>query len=295
MKSRNGATPWGLLAGGLAAFRRAALGRVVHGRAAFGWAAYGLVAGGLVAGGLAVAQPPRNEPLTPTSAALSEPARPVDKLAAMLLDARTAHGKLRDYTATFTRQERIGGVLSAEQVAEMKVRLNPVGVYVRFARPEALAGMEVVYTAAFKDGKMRYRPAGVEGRKGFQKLDLTDTKFLAANRHPVTEWGIGSVIDRVATATAREKSLNNPVEVYTGEYLFANRNVTRYEILCRRPHAFRYAARMLVYVDTETKLPVRFEAYDDPRPGTTAGELIEAYSFTELRFNTGLGENVFDY
>ncbi len=295
MNLRNGVTPWGPPAGGLLTGGLATRCLAARCPLAGGLAASVLVAGGLVACGLAVAQPPRNEPLKPTSATLTEPARPADKLAAMLLDARTAHGKLRDYTATFTRQERIGGTLSAEQVAEMKVRLNPVGIYVRFARPEGLAGMEVVYSGAFKDGKMRYRPAGVAGRKGFQKLDLADTKFLAANRHPVTEWGIGSIIDRVATATAREKSLNNPVEVYTGEYLFANRNVTRYEILCRRPHAFRYAARMLVYVDAETKLPVRFEAYDDPRPGTTAGELIEAYSFTELRFNTGLGENSFDF
>ena len=43
----------------------------------------------------------------------------------------------RDYSGTFTRQERIDGKLSAEQVGEMKMRVNPVGVHVRFARPEA--------------------------------------------------------------------------------------------------------------------------------------------------------------
>ena len=52
---------------------------------------------------------------------------------------------------------------------------------------------------------------------------------------------------------------------------------------------------MVVYVDKETKLPVRFEAYDDPKPGATTGELLEAYSFTDLKFNTGIGENVFEY
>ena len=102
------------------------------------------------------------------------------------------------------------------------------------------------------------------------------------------------VFERVATATAREKTLNNPVEVYTAEYRFAGRNVTRYEILMRRPHAFRYAAKMVVFVDAETKLPVRFEAYRDAKPGP-GGELLEAYSFTDLKLDTRLGENSFDY
>jgi hypothetical protein len=155
--------------------------------------------------------------------------------------------------------------------------------------------MEVAYSGARRDGKVRYRPAGAAGRKGVLKLEVDDTKFLADNRHPVPEWGMKAIIERVATATAREKTLNNPVEVYTSDYQFANRNVTKYEILMRRPHALRYAARMAVFIDKETKLLLRFEANDEPKGDATIGELIEAYSFTDLKFNTGVGENTFDY
>jgi hypothetical protein len=246
---------------------------------------------GMAVGGV-LAQPPKTEPVKPAGGV--EPAK-VDPLGTMLTEARAAYAKTRDYTGTFTRQERIKGTLGAEQVAEMKMRVSPVGVYVRFARPEAVAGMEVAYSAAVRDGKVRVRPAGITGRQGFQKLEVDDSKFLADNRHPVTAWGIGPIIERIATATSREKALNNPVEVYTADYQFAGRNVTKFEILLRRPHAARYAARMVVYVDKETKLPVRFEAYDDPKPGAATGELLEAYSFTDLKFNTGLGENTFDY
>jgi hypothetical protein len=155
--------------------------------------------------------------------------------------------------------------------------------------------MEVAFSAAKRDGMVRYRAAGVAGRKGFQKLDVNSSKFLTANRHPVTSWGMGPIIELIATSTAREKRLNNPVEVFTSDYQFASRNVTKYEIHTRRAHALRYAAKMVVYVDKETKLPVRFEAYDDPKAGATTGELLEAYSFTDLKFNSGIGENTFDY
>jgi hypothetical protein len=265
------------------------------------WAA--VACAGLFAGGAVVAEPPKAEPGKSTSstapatsaAPAAEPAKAGEALTVMLTDSRTALGKVRDYTCTFTRQELVKGTLTGEQVAEMKVRTSPAAVYVRFAKPDDIAGTEVAYTAARKNLKMRYRAAGTAGTKGFLTLDTDDAKFLEKNRHPVTEWTMAALLDRVSAAVAREKTLNNPVEVYTGEYQFAGRNVVRYEILTRRPHAFRYAHRMLVYVDKETKLPVRFEAYDQPKSGATVGDLMEAYSFSDVKTNLGLGENAFDY
>jgi hypothetical protein len=250
---------------------------------------------GLVGAGLAAAQPPKTEPVKPASAVtLAEAARSVDPLSTLLSEARTAHGRLRDYSCTFTRQERINGSLSGEQVGEMGVRVSPVGVHVRFALPSTIAGMEVSYTPSSRDGKFRYRAPLGAGQKVAMRLDLDDHKFMAENRHQVKDWGIGPMIETVATATAREKALNNPVEVYASDYLFAKHNVTRYEIYLRRPHALRYAAKLVVFLDKETKLPMRFEAYDEPKPGADVGELLEAYSFTDLRMNTGLGESTFD-
>ena len=248
-------------------------------------------------------QPPKVELIRPASGAAkpeagkAEAAKPKsgDELSTMLAEARAALGKTRDYAGTYTRQERVNGKLGAEQVGEMKFRTKPAGVYVKFVRPEASAGMEVAYSAARNDGKVRFRPAGIAGRKGMPALAIDDPKFLAENRHPVTEWGMGPIVELIATTTAREKSLNNPVETFTADFQFAGRNVTKYEIHTRRPHAFRYAAKMVVFVDKETKMPVRFEAYGDPKPGTTAGELLEAYSFTDLKLNNGIGENSFDF
>jgi hypothetical protein len=252
----------------------------------------GVIAGvvGLILTGIAGAQSPKPDPV---QAGDVERGKPTDALGAMIADARAAHARTRDYSGTYTRQVRQNGALSAEQVAEMKFRVNPVGVHIRFARPDSVAGMEIAYSGGRKNGKVLYRPAAASGRQGLQKLDLDDSRFLTEHRHPVTEWGMGPIIELIATSTAREKALNNPVEVFTADYQFDKRNVSKYEIHMRRSHAARYAAKMIVFVDKETKLPVRFEAYGDPKPGAPAGELLEAYSFTNLKFNTGIGENAF--
>jgi len=259
---------------------------------------------GLLASGV-LAQPPRTQSYgadlgksttNSIETIQTPPPKAADLLVTMLSDTRTAVGKARDYTCTFTRQEMIKGKLSAEQVAEMKVRSSPIGVYVRFVQPTSAAGMEIAYSGSHKNTRMRYHAPTADGVKGFRTLNLDDDKFLAANRHPVSDWTMSAMIDRVAAAVAREKTLNNPVEVYTADYQFAGRNVTRYEIFTRRPHAFRYAYRMVVYVDKVSKLPLRYEAYSEPKSGgTTGGDLFEAYSFSDLKLNIGIGESTFDY
>lgn len=220
-------------------------------------------------------------------------ARGVEALSAMLREATAAHARLRDYTCTFTRQERRQGVLGAEEVALMQVRIQPLGVRVRFTHPEAVAGLELAYSAQTRPGKIRLRPAGPEGLQGFRLLDADDPKFLAAHRYPLPEWTIGALLQRLNAMVERERGLRNPIEVFTADYRYAQQDVTRYELLLRRPHAFRTAARLILYVDKKSKLPLRYEAYTSASPSAARSDLLEMYSYTDLRLNTGLSEKVF--
>ena len=88
----------------------------------------------------------------------------------------------------------------------MKMRVSPVGVYVRFARPGGDRGDgSRVTRPRRKTARCAIAPAGAADGKGFQKLDVDDSKFLADNRHPVTQWGMGPIIELIATATARRR------------------------------------------------------------------------------------------
>ncbi|MBA2226155.1 MAG: DUF1571 domain-containing protein [Gemmataceae bacterium] len=229
----------------------------------------------------------------PTAAAGVLGAKGVEALSAMLREAAAAHARLRDYTCTFTRQERLQGVLGAEEVALMQVRVQPLGVRVRFTQPQAVAGLELAYSAQSRPGKVRLRPAGPDGLKGFRLLETDDPKFLAAHRYPLPQWTIGALLQRLHALIERERGLRNPIEVLTADYLYAQQDVTRYELLLRRPHAFRSAARAILYVDKKTKLPLRYEAYTSTQPSAPHSDLLEMYSYTDLRLNTGLSEKVF--
>ena len=54
------------------------------------------------------------------------------------------------------------------------------------------------------------------------------------------------------------------------------------------------AARLVVCIDPDTKLPVRLEVYDAPSTGQIDGTLRESLSFVNLSFNQGLGDAPFE-
>lgn len=267
------------------------------------------VAGGVGWTALAVAQSPADriplagdvpaKPAAPVAAKVEvTPATPVNAAEAFpqaLAEARTACGKARDYTCHLVRQERVGGRLLPEQVCELRVRAQPYSVSVRVIRSKDVAGEETSYVASKSDVKVRFRAAGADGIKfGFRTLRADDAKVLAHTRHTAADTGLLAVLDRIEKAVGIEKRLNNGVQVVAREYVFAGRPVTRFDIFADHPHPRRYAYRCVLYIDKETKLPVRFEAYDQPRGGAPEGELLEVQSFVGVRMNVGLGSSAFE-
>lgn len=228
----------------------------------------------------------------PVSAVVPASETAKDPLEGLLSEVRNGHARLRDYTCTFTRQVRINGVLSEEQVSEMRVRLKPLSVAIRTAKPVSLSGQELIYVEGSRlDGKMKIRPAS---SSSYLTVSVDDPKALAISHKPVTQLPMAGIIEVLSEVIRRERAMNNPIEVYTSDYQFANRPVRRYEIFTRRPHAYRMFYRAVVYVDKETQLPVRYEAYDQPRSnGSSQGELIEVLSYSDIRTNVGLGDTAF--
>ena len=265
----------------------------------------GLVAAVAATGVVGLAAPPAVIPPADSPPAVAQPSAARVEFAAARLkgaellpkalgDARVAVSKLRDYTGFVVRQERVGGVVRPEQVVEIRARVQPPAVVTRVARPQPVAGEETSYRPAVAKNTVRFKPAGIDGVRGFQTLALDDPKVLAHTRHPLSEVGLAAVIERVEKVLAAEAKAGPPATVVAAEYTFESKPVQRFEVYADRPHPARYAAKCVLCLDVATKLPVRFEAYDAAKPGESTGELIESQSFVGLKFNTGLGDGVFE-
>ena len=238
----------------------------------------------LIATALVIGQPPTSSEM--------------DLSARLNADARASFARVKDYVGLFYKQERINGQLQPEQTIQLRIRQEPFSVYLKWLGPQKLVGQEACYVAGKNNNQMRAKSAGpLLGAIGFISLDPRDPKAMANNHHPITEAGLGNLIEKIAASTDKERQLPpDQLAIAIGDYRFLNRPVTRLETTRRVNNGQFYACRSVVYFDKETRLPVRFEAYDWPKPnGQPGGDLLECYSFVDLKFNVGLTDAGFNY
>src|SRR5947199_1739391 len=208
----------------------------------------------------------------------------------LIADARASFGRVRDYMGTLVKQERVGGQLQPEQFIGLRVRQQPFSVHLKWQRPKQFDGQEAAYVAGKNGNKMRAKASGLAGAVGFLSMDPTDPRAMKQSRHAITETGIGHLIETVARGYEIEHRLPpSQVQTRIADYAFQQRPCTRMETVHLVNNGQFYCHRCVVYFDKAMKLPVRFEAYDWPAPGGNPnGELLECYSYIDLKFNVGL-------
>jgi hypothetical protein len=210
-----------------------------------------------------------------------------------ILACQERYRSVQDYTCTFVKRERIGGRLYAPHQMHMKARSQPLSIYFKFVTPNK--GREAIYVAGRHGGKVLAHDVGFgKFLAGTMKLDPKGSMAMEDNRHPITEAGIGGLIDTVAKHWAVELTPEESAIRFQQNLQIDGRPCTMIESTHpRRRPGFMYHTVKL-YIDHEHGLPVRFEAYDWPKhPGGTP-ELVEEYTYLKLRTNVGLQDRDFD-
>jgi hypothetical protein len=223
--------------------------------------------------------------LLPATAAAG--AASVADLLTLLEHAERRYAAVRDYTSLMVSVERLGDVLQPEKRVLLKFQ-RPFKVYMRWLLGPG-AGREGLYVAGANDGK--FVVAEAEGLAQFVTAALVpdDPRVLEKSRHPVTDVGIGRLLEIVgenARRGARERVLR-VVDRGAGEV--DGRRVRQVEgILPRDPAAGYYGYRVILAFDQEYGLPTRVVVYD------TGDRLVEDYTYLQLRLNPGLTDRDFD-
>jgi len=210
----------------------------------------------------------------------------LEEFTRLLAEAQKTYTLVNDYVSTIVVQERIEGELRPREVGLFKFR-KPFSVYIKW-REGQQTGMQVLYVRDQNNGKLLARKPGLLGLVTF-RLDPTSKLALADNRHPITEAGIGFLLDvvesnrkrAVAEGRARVRRLDdNPRMQPRGP---------RYELLVEADEkAGYYCRRARVTVDPITHLLIAAQVFD------WDNQLIEDYRFLGLQLNVGLTDRAFD-
>ncbi|MEZ5942078.1 MAG: DUF1571 domain-containing protein [Planctomycetaceae bacterium] len=204
---------------------------------------------------------------------------------------------VESYTATFTKQERIGGVMSDAQVIDLKVRQAPFSVYMKWLTGDS--GRQLIYVDGQNEGNLLVQPGGIRGRlTGVLTLDPEGTLAMAECRYPVTKAGLVKLAETIISHEVADLGCSGGYrcELRDGEefdgrpcYLF----ICEYD----QEHNPEYR-KSVMHIDKELSLPICVRNYtwgvDIPQEKLDEETLVEYYAFTDLEVNQALTDEVFD-
>ncbi len=239
----------------------------------------------------------RSNPLPPPRLGLT-PARPDEHpLMPALRWAQSGLNdvqKVQDYSATVVKRERIDGKLGDPEFIFIKIRHRPFSVYLYFLKPDGLRGQEVIWVEGLNNGKMWAHATGIRKMFGTVELDPTSAIAMKGNRYPLTEIGVLNLLRRLVEVGEKDSQYGEcEVNFFPGAKI-NERSCTCVQIVHpvpRRNFLFHLAR---IFVDDELNLPVRYESYDWPEKEGARPELIEEYTYLNLKLNNGFTDADFD-
>lgn len=210
-----------------------------------------------------------------------------------------------NYRFTMTRQERIGGDLLPAQVMEVKLRHQPLNIYMKWIAGEGVGvkGRQLLYGEGQYDNKLLIQPGGLAGRAtGTLSFALDDPMVTAESRHPATDCGLLNLAQTILGH--HRKDIAGGCQGFHCElhddqvcndrpcYLF----IVEYDVPERSP-TYRKVA---VFIDKELSMPIAIRNYtwgDNLAPEQLDEvTLVELYSYTDIVTDTreaSLGEEDF--
>ncbi|MCY2984298.1 MAG: DUF1571 domain-containing protein [Planctomycetota bacterium] len=218
--------------------------------------------------------------------------------------------KHQDYTAVLVKRENVGGKLTPECKMALKLMYGvvtdeagpsrPVSAYLKSLEPKSQAGREVIWVQGRNDGKITAHEAGL---LGMVSVDLMPESRLAmiGNRYPITEIGIEKLLRKLIERGERDRQMG-PASVRTVENAeIDGRKCRLMEIEHDSPTAvvdgktvqFEFNLAQ-IYIDEEQLIPLKYASFGWPKKPNGPAELLEEYSYLDLKFNVGLTEKDFD-
>jgi len=197
-----------------------------------------------------------------------------------------AYDKVQDYTATFLKQERVKGELLPMETVALKFR-KPFMVYMKW-----LKGPHDGREALYVQGKYDNKVTGHEG--GFISfvtlhMEPTGSTAMKGNRHPITDVGIGRLIEIIDTNFTRAQKTHELKLTYIGVEPVNGSNAyhLKGELPADESKGY-YGKTIQLWVDKGLGLPVKIMVFG------WKDELLEMYTYKDLRLNPGLTEKDFD-
>ncbi|MBS0209642.1 MAG: DUF1571 domain-containing protein [Planctomycetes bacterium] len=195
-------------------------------------------------------------------------------------------------TATYRKRERLAGQLEEQNVMFMKVRREPMAVYMRWQEPDE--GREAIWQQNVNDGLILVHPGGWKRKfVPLVKVDPHGPRAAEGSKRPINTSGPWAFNRRLLDF------VNDQLQSGSGSKVTLNENVSMAGVACDR-YSFEHAEpiagqdfhRAEIYIDRQRALPVALEVYGFAK-GAGSPPLDEACAFENLQLGAPLGDEDF--
>lgn len=211
---------------------------------------------------------------------------------------------IRDYTAIVIKREAIGGKLGEYEYMGVKIRnrkieagriVTPLSVYMTFLKPAAVKGREVIYVENQNNGKLVAHEGGMKGRF-LPTVDLDPTGMMAmrGQRYPITEMGMENLVVKLIEKGERDRQRGECDVQFLQGVKVGQRECTVLTVEHPVKRSYFDFHRAEIFIDNEYQIPVRYVAYDWPSVQGSKGQVMEEYTYQNVKLNVGLTDKDFD-
>jgi len=215
---------------------------------------------------------------------------------------------IKDYTCTFLKRERIDGVLSPVERIELKVRnrvvengstVVPFSVYMKFRGPKECRNREILFVEGANNGKILAKEGGTRGRWLPSVWLRPDGSFaMKSSRYPISQVGMQRLTERlIESAQCNDSPHLCKIKYITGAKV-GSRSCSYLEVIRdkRKPGPIGPNNIYLVQIffDEKMQIPVRYAAYDWPEDAGGKPQILEEYTYQNVKLNVGLSNRDFD-
>ncbi len=208
-------------------------------------------------------------------------------LLADLKQAREVVRKMHGYEARFIRQIRKDDELRDPEEIQLKLRHQPMSVYLRWEK----TGKEALFVKGQNDDKLLVKlDEGLLSFAGTLALQPDEKKAMRDSRYPITKIGILQLVDRILQENDNLDLKKTTCKVHNE--LVDDMQCVCYTTEFSGPDVHPEYSKTVLHICAESKLPVCIASYgwEDRQPG----ELVERYEYRDVKANHDLTDKDFD-
>lgn len=210
----------------------------------------------------------------------------------LIRQSYTVVQQLKDYEATLIKQELVNGQMISQRI-RLRIKDKPFSIYMQYEEPHA--GREVLFVLGQNDNQMLVHEAtGITSLVGTVSLAVDSPQALAENRHIITDSGMKRLLELLIAQWELESRYGEcDVKFYPAAKM-GNAECEVIESSHPRPRKQFPFHMTRIFLEKQSRLPIRIENYGFPAQANQPAPLVEEYTYVNVKTNVGLTAADFD-